>query len=449
MPDCVNLLEPLRGGRTDDWDNSEEMWERFEAGLQGADLFFFRSSIGVDDIPIEFCYRFRKPIMIDPAASMYSPQIIYSAAKSRDASFEVYAPDTWESAVTTMKALEIKKVVGCTQILIASRFGSAVSKSSVDSFADYDQITGRLGTRFRHINAHELLDCMSEAGPEGNYTTPGRITPNLTEEDLAEVERMADGLIEGAASVDVSRDYLMNSLKAYVTVRKFMDLNDCNGFTVPCPDICSTRRINQMKFTFCLTHSLMMENGIPSACEYDSDSVLSQQVLIAASGRSPYMGNTNPLPFENGRPSVRFFGGSQEEIEELDDCENLYTMQHSVPNRCMNGKPCEYSLQHFAYDQKFGGVIRYDFTKDKGQKITLCRFSPDGKKLLVGSGEIVCGSGYNQANCATVVVFRVKDRKRFWKQQIQVGNHCAMVYGDYTEVLKEFADIVGCKVLEA
>ena len=107
--------------------------------------------------------------------------------------------------------------------------------------------------------------------------------------------QIADELIGQASECEIAREYVINSVQACFVVRKHMDEKDCNGFTIPCPAICSTRRMHEMKFTFCLTHSLNMESGIPSSCEYDANSVLSQWTLIAVSGHMPYMGNTSPI----------------------------------------------------------------------------------------------------------------------------------------------------------
>lgn len=147
-----------------------------------------------------------------------------------------------------------------------------------------------------------------------------------------------------------------------------------------------------------------MEEGIPSACEYDTDAVLSQQALIAVSGKRPYMGNTCPVPVENGHLTTARFGTTPEQISilEAENPENLYMMQHSVAHRRLRNpdENAPYAIRNFAYDQGFGVTIRYDFTADKGQKITMCRFSPDGSKLFIGSGEIVMGGGYEGYNCS-------------------------------------------------
>ena len=122
---------------------------------------------------------------------------------------------------------------------------------------------------------------------------------------------------------------------------------------------------------------------------------MSQQALIAVSGMNPYMGNTCPVPFEGGALQARF-GTSEEDFEKLmENPHDLYMMQHSVAHRRLKdtGKNSKYAVRHFAYDQKFGAVLRHDFDDDAGQTVTLCRFSPDGSKLFHWQGDHCRGWG--------------------------------------------------------
>lgn len=451
MPENVELLEPLRVSRTDNWENKEQVWEDFKTSMADADAAFFFSVLGADDITVEFAERFDTPMLINPT-SAFSPQSIVAAVKAKDPAREIYAPLHWTDAMEILDALRACKVIRSTNILLASRFNSDVSMSSVDTFSNHDLVTKNLGVHFRYINVHELLDDMMPARPEGNYTTPGRVTWNITEEELAECGRIADELMAGAEEVEISREYLINSLKAFMIVRKRMDEKDCNGFTVPCPDVCSTRRINEMKFTFCMTHSLNMEAGIPSSCEFDANAVLSQQALIAVSNHRPFVGNTGPIPYDYERKEWMYVWGPQYETVvrvAKDNPENIYIMEHSVPHRCLRdpNEKGKYALRHFAWQQEFGAVFRYDFEQDVGQTVTVCRFSPDGSKLLVGRGTVIAGDGYELQNCNGTILFRVKDQRDFWEKQVLVGNHLALVYGDYTRQLSRLAKVLGIEEL--
>lgn len=448
MPDFVNLMEHIYVERTDDWDKSDEIFEAMCQDSDQVDLYLVGSHIGRDDIIIELAQRTGKPIALDPANN-FSRQQISAALTSRG--FEAYMARSWTELNDMLKVLRVRKVLRETKVLLVTRFNSQASFSSSDNFLCLEMVTKKLGTKFRYLNIHEFMDQMTPAVPEGNHTTPGKITPDLNDDDMLEVKRLADELMSTASEVQVARQYLENSLIAYVTAKKNLDLWDCNAFTIPCPDMCSTRRVNQMKFTMCLTHSLLNEQGIPSGCEYDINAVLSMMALTTLSGKEPFQGNTAPIAIENGKPLVSSYIAA-EDLKSIKPLNNLYFSQHSVPGRYfkgIDGPASAFALRHFAYDQKFGAIMRYDFKQDIGQTITLARFTPDCKKIFIGKGEIVGGGGYDLQNCNGYVVFRVPDQTDFYKKHKLAGNHLPWVYGDYTEKLVQLAELLELEVLRA
>ncbi|WP_066649400.1 fucose isomerase [Christensenella timonensis] len=456
MPQEVNILEPVYVERYDDWNQEDEMYEKIMEDNDRTDLYLFRTYIGRNEIVLEIAQRTKKPAAVVPTACC---EVLALSAALSSRGLEFYAARTWPELATDLKALRLRKVLHNTNVLLSSRFNSTMSFSSVDTFRSLDDVTAKLGVKFRYKNIHELLDQMSPAVEGGNPTTPGRETPDLTEEDMAEVKRLADEMTRDAKEVHVDREFLEKSLIAYVTVKKNLDMADCNAFTVPCPDVCSTRRINEQQFTFCMTHSLLNEQGIPSACEYDINALLSMMLLTGVSYKAPYMGNCVPLPMENGklnRDAVEssFFVHEEDldAIEKRGGLNDLYVVEHSVPNRKMHGldgEQADFAIRHFAYEQGFGAVLRYDFNKDVDQVITMARFSPDVKKLFVGKGTIVGGGGYDYDNCNTAVYFKPQDQKTFYDAQKYVGNHMPLVYGDYTQELKRLGEILGLEVIEA
>lgn len=440
--DCVSL------GHTDDWKYNNDDWKVVETNMETTDVYVMASCLGADDIALEFYERYRKPMIIPPDC-YYAGTVISAAVKARYADAEVYCPDEWDGFAEALEVMRAKKVLQNLTILCAVRFNSVTSMSSVDTLMDHDAITRKIGCHFRYCNIHELMDQMELPTPEGNHCTPGRVTPNVTQEDLEKIGAMADNMIAGAEYTDISREYLINSLKAFVAVRKVMEDKDCNAFSAPCPDSCSTRRLNEQKFTFCMTHSLNMEEGIPSACEYDINAALTQQALIAVSGMNPYMGNTMPLIYKDGYFEPRFMLDPDETAGLEAEPDNLYFTAHAVPNRRMKNPDHQesYAVQHFAHDQKFGAVLRYKFADDAGQEITIARFSPDCSKLLIAKGTVVGGGGYHRDHCNTAIIYRVSDRKEMWKKQSLVGNHLCLVYGDHTSRLKALAEAMGIEPL--
>lgn len=448
MPGEVNLLDPIYVERDDDLLTKEDLFEKLSEGMSETDLYIFKFGIARDDILVEFAQRFRKPVAMVPH-NCCSITISYSALKARG--LEVYAYLSWEECVNHMKVLRVRKVLANTRIMLTTRLNSSVSFSSIDTFLSLEDVTQKFGTRFRCINFHELVDQTHMVPADSNPTIPGRRGHNITAEDMKQIEALTDALIGGSSECGMERDKLLKSVKAYYTVRKLLDVNDCNAFTAPCPDVCATRRMNEEQIVFCLTHSLLNEQGIPSACEYDIPAVLAMMILGSLAGKAPYMGNVNPVFREDGAlcPVQSLF---EEDLKDIEDETNLMHIFHSTPNRKLKGfdqEPASYGIQPFAYGGGWGGTLRYDFTQDTGQVITLMRIGPDAKKMFVGTGTIVKGSGFRMKNCTVNMIFRVKDQKDFFHKQCEVGNHLPLVYGDYVEQLQSLGQALGLEVITA
>ena len=99
-----------------------------------------------------------------------------------------------------------------------------------------------------------------------------------------------------------------------------MDIYDCNAFSTACHELCTSEIPQERKFTPCMCHSLMKDEGIPSGCEEDLNALLAMTILQYAAHRPAFMGNPN---------------------HETDE---LLRIHHAVPALCMNGygtKPLE------------------------------------------------------------------------------------------------------------
>ena len=123
------------------------------------------------------------------------------------------------------------------------------------------------------------------------------------------------------------------TIQAYYTVQKLLDAYDCNAFTAPCPDLCSTRRFSEEKFTLCMTHSLNDENGISSACEYDINSVIGKVIYDKSFQESTNIWEIQCDCFDKEGHMIPFHKFNDNTIEDIADKTNLYMTFHSTPNR--------------------------------------------------------------------------------------------------------------------
>lgn len=444
--DRFSVLDPVVITGTDDWDIREAWFDEMLADDDKADFYLVNTAFGMNTVIEEFALRTQKPIAANPF-KMFG-QLCFASPVRRGADV-IFALD-WPELKRKMLDIRAEKAVRTANILLAPRFdGTKAIVGGTDTFDSLAQVHDRFGTNFRFVNVHEVMDMMEPLPEGGNHTTPGRITMNIDDADLAWCEEKARELMGGASACQVEERFLINSLKAYRVVDKLMDYYDCSGFSAPCPDACSTRRLNEQQFTFCLTHSLNLERGVGSACEYDVTAVVCMILEMAVSGKAAYMGNTLPLP---KKPDGELnWADPKYAVEIPGDDDNLYITSHSTPTRCFHGFDCcdDFALRHFALDAGFGAVERHDFDVDRGQTITMCRISSDLTQMFIGKGEIVAGIGYDTDNCNNGFVFRVADEQDFFQKQVTFGLHLPLVYGDYCEDLAFIAKRLGLEPIMA
>ena len=454
MPeDVVNLMEPVEIQRNEEFTTMDEMLGVLGEGHEDVDLYYIGYASRPYDLALEFAQRFKKPCAITQACCASA----ITSAEFIARGLEFYSFEDWEDATEYMNVLRTRKALSEAKVLCATRMTSTVSPSAPDSIIDPEKLTKKFGMRFRYVSAHEILDQTSYDDPMKNHCTPGRKGLNFDEEDRKEIEKQTKELIDGADANYMDEGDVRKSVEAWYGVHKFLNATQCNCYTMPCPDLCASRRLNEKQFTYCLNHSLNNEEGIPSACEYDLGAVFSKILLQNIARRPSYMGNTFTSPIRNGvrapLPKALFFNPDSvdQKMVDLKELENVVLTFHSVPNRRWVGWDApirNYEIREFAHSG-WGATIRYDFAKDAGQVITMCRIDPTCEKLLIAKGTVVDGIGFEDTNCSEGVFFQVKDSKDFFKKQAVVGNHVPLVYGDFEKELLELGELLGLEILHA
>ncbi len=449
-----NVMEPVWGDRNVEFLITPYLLADMRKDSDQVDVYLVAPHGRLSDLMIDFAQKAGKPMVLIPGPQCKQPIM---TASTRARGLKAYAWRTWDETVDFLEVLRVEKMLKNTRVLCAARFGTTRSISDMGNFVNLEQVTDVLGTQFTFVNLHELID-QTHIGKSGdNYTLPGRAALNPNDDDVAEMEALADDLIGNADECDMSREEVLNSERFYITVKKMLDYYGCNAFAAPCPAACATRRLNQEHMTFCLTHSLLGEMGVPSACEYDIPAALSIAILSTFVDAPAYMGNTthDAKAMTTGRYVLSPFFHTTIDDECLDvlkeDPENVITTWHAVPRRNMRGwdaPKAQYAIRPFAASG-FGVTLRYDFAKDAGTPITMCRISPDCTKLFVAKGEIVGGVGYNDYSCSEGVFFRVKNGADFFEKQLHVGNHVPLVYGDCFDKVVALGKLLGLEVLTA
>ena len=430
----VNLLEPVHIHVDEGFQPSNEQFAEITKDISSTDLYILDAGLSGDPF-LEFVRRHKKPVICFNT-------MMTSAMLARG--LEVYPCGTMADLTEIIKVLRVRKALAETKVLLLNRLNSNNAPAMIDSFVSLDEVTAKLGTRFRYFNIHEFMDQLHNVPDDTNPTTPGRHESNINDADEAEIGKMTDEFIADAVECDMRREDILPSMRAHYLIKKLLFRFDCNAFAAPCFDVCATRRFNEERFTFCLNHSLNNESCISSACEYDLCALLSMVVLSNFAKASAYMGNTSPNPAQKGAMAIL-----EDVPEELAKLENLVLTLHSVPNRKLQGyntKNAPYAIRSFTHSG-WGATVRYDFAKDKGQKLTMCRFDPSCTKLFVARGTVVGGTGYKDVNCTEGVFFQVEGSGDLFEKLSMVGHHVPLVYGDYFDQVVKLGKILGLEVL--
>ena len=210
-----NVMEPIWIDRNEEFLVTPDILDKMMAGREEADIYLIGPMGRLSDLIIDFAQKAKKPIITIPGPQCMQTILI---ASTRSRGLESYAYRTWKETVDFLEVLRAAKMLKETRVLCAARFGTTRSISDMGNFVSLEHVTDVLGTQFTFVNLHELLD-QTHIGESGkNHTLPGRATLNPTEDDVAEMEALADDLIDNAVECDMERKEVLNSERFYLSI---------------------------------------------------------------------------------------------------------------------------------------------------------------------------------------------------------------------------------------
>lgn len=431
--DDVNLLEPLYVTWTDDFILKDGKLELVEPDLNNTDIFLISGDFS-QFYASELAKKYKKPVgVVGCCASTDSSAYLKSIGLEGHAYIDHY------DANSHFSLLRARKGIASTKVLSVLK-DNLVIKGVVSGIRNLDYLTKKYGIKFAFINAEEVLNAVTDLDKSG----------------VKRAEEIADDLIKNAEFCYMDREYIINSAKYYVVVKRLLNKYECNAFTTPCSEICITRRLNKDKYTFCLAHTILKEEGIPSVCEADISVLFAMDILMNITNSAPHMGNLHPASITNSFPNMggggilvsSDFRNTPEKFKKIN---NLIYIFHAVSTRYMGGRdkaPASYGIQSFTYSG-WGATIRHNYDEDINKEITFLRVDPTATKMLATKAKIVGDVGYKDIGCSTGFYAQVDDVKDFFKKESQVGHHHAWVYGDVTEELKKLGELIGMEIIVA
>ncbi len=351
---------------------------------------------------------FNKPVILAnvPGWGLDAP------AGLRAMGHESFYVQNMEQLNNLLMAFKARKGIRQTKFLNVTNF-SEVPKGVISSVSDFDFLSQKYGLVSWTVDYKEFFSEMD------------RLLEN--KDILSKAEELAAELIVGSSAKNMSGEDVANSFKFYLTVLHFFAKYDCNAFGIECFELCSSMQPWDRRFTPCMTHSLLKNAGFPSVCEKDLSALMAMAVMMYIAQKPAYMGNPD-FDLEN----------------------NTITLHHSDSPTKMRGfdQPADdYQIKSFTH-AGFGATLRYDYSKKIGQKATLARFDPTGRKMLIVPGEICGGGGMDGYGCAQTVSFKVNNSKEIMRTMQDFGHHLAMVFDDWTDPVKDLSVLMGFEIIE-
>ncbi|HUT89755.1 MAG TPA: hypothetical protein VMY37_09680 [Thermoguttaceae bacterium] len=404
---AARVLEPIYYETDDYFDvrgSTDELFAKLDSEKEEVDLYLQFGSVGR-------CFaalvgeRYKKPVAIP-----YTISGRELSAYLRGKKLEGYTPIDADELTSLIALLRARKVYRQTNILAIINHPQKIPRRLPNVITDYDYLEKEFGIRVHNADFDELAEEMRRV----------RESKPIVEQ----TQGLADKLIAAAVDSNIKREYVVADVEFYHAVKNLMGRHGCNAFSIDCYEICASRLSEKWKSVPCLTHSLLKDEGYPSACEGDLNALLIMDLLMALTKKAVYMGNLHI------------------------HSEEVFDINHSVPGLKMLGfdKPdLPYQLR-YRIQQGWGTKLQIDFSKIEEKAVTIAQMNPWSNQILAVRGEVIGVDGMDEIYCNPGALISFFDAKGYFKKQDSYGHHGVMVYGDYTKELERLAGMLGMEI---
>jgi hypothetical protein len=351
---------------------------------------------------------YKKPVVILQSAG-WGVDMIPAIRRMGLPSFHVM---DYDELISLLNVFYARKAIQNTRILTVTNFPNRLPWGLISNMPDVGVLKTRYGVENNFMNYKDFFGVMDIVEKDGKV--------------LRKAGEFADELIKKAVSNNMTREDIIKGLMFYYAAIFNMSNTNSNAFTIECFELCASQNPWNRRFTPCFTHVLLKDTGFPSTCESDYNAMMAMMVGMYISRKAVYMGNPT-----------------------IDKKSSTLNLTHDVASLKMYGfdQPDSlFDIQSFA-KSGFGPTLRHDFTKDIGKKVTVSVFDPSGSSILISSGEIINGGGVKGFGCIQNVDIKLPNGDEFRRVSQNFGQHITMVYGDYTQEIKDLGDIMKFEVV--
>ncbi len=289
------------------------------------------------------------------------------------------------SLVGSLKKLAI--INQAVNRLMSARLGviGGISSWLIYSRTSEETVRSRIGAQLIDVNLEELVARYekAQAGDEETH-----------------------GIINSATGVSVENREVSKAYKLYRALESILKDNRLDGFTIKCFDM-----ISRLKTTACVPLSLFNTDLLPASCEGDVPLLITMALGEWVTLTPVFMANVEGI-----------------------------SSDHVTFAHCTSPIVGKYTLlTHF--ESGLGVGIRVDY--GSSDKVTAFRLDSKLTRIRIGVGKLE-EHEWSGEMCRTQLYIRLQGARKLVNESI--GNHYAIIRGDYAEELEIAAKMLGLEI---
>lgn len=303
------------------------------------------------------------------------------------------------------EARRVARVAAALGRLRRARFGlvGAPCPGMLDVVSDEAELESVLGVTAVPLELEELLAAAREASAD-------------------EAARLARELLERVrAEAGLTQDMLAENLRLYLGMKQLLERHRLDGYAIRCwPEL-----RNQLPVTACLTHALMSERGIASACERDFPALITAYLLSQLAGAPAFAFDVTGYLEEEGAVQLAHCGAA--DLALAADPAQAVLRRHM---RAGTGATLEFPLRE-------GAATLAKLLLPSGGRL----------RLFVARGEVIPAGAAVRGSVAHVRPEPSAEEFLHGMLGAGVEHHLALVYGDWTRELSLLCDLARLSLL--
>lgn len=256
----------------------------------------------------------------------------------------------------------------------------------VSSSVNYLLAQRRWGVDYLDISSDELLKEYS------------RISDDEVGELTAEIAANAEKCIE-ATPGDLLKD-----MRVYKALKNIIE-----KYRLDAVALSSYRIFEQINASCCVALSILNNDGIPSICEGDQQSIFTALAVKELTGEIPFMGNVSKLDKKNN---------------------NVLLSYCSISTKITDS----YIIRsHYETNTSVG----IQGSLNEGTKVTILKCGGESLDEFFVSGGTVIPHNYEERNCRTQILVNMNEAVSYFTKN-PIGNHHILIKNDYSKIVKSF-----------